>query len=95
MAVDKEKLQKLADDPAEKELSEIVTKEVMIQFYAFVDNYKQMVEQYPLLNATTCLVAQLRVFGQDAATLVVGGASQVHQALIDLDMLTRGGLEDD
>lgn len=84
MKLKKEEVQKLAEDPKEQELCRIVTQEIAEQFSTFLDNYQKMIDQYPLVRATTCFVAQLRIVGKPAATSVTGMASEVRKCLLAL-----------
>lgn len=84
MKLKKEDVLKLAEDDKETELCRIVTQEIAEQFTAFLNNYQKMINQYPLVRATVCFVAQLRIMGKEASTSVTGMASEVHKCMLSL-----------
>ena len=84
MELKKEDVLKLAEDDKELELCQMVTQEIAEQFTAFLDNYQKMINQYPLVRATVCFVAQLRIMGKEASTSVTGRASEVRKCMLSL-----------
>lgn len=84
MKLAKEEVMKLAENENEVEICKMVTIEIADQFSEFLDNYQKMITQYPLVRASTCLVAQLRIAGKPAATSVTGMASEVKKCMLAL-----------
>ena len=81
MSSEKEDLKRLIKDPTEVELCKLATKEILDQFSECVDNFKKMLDMYPLLKATVSVVLQIRFCGEEQITCLAGAAKTVRESL--------------
>lgn len=81
-------LKRLVQDPTERELCKLATKEILRQFSECVDNFKKMIDMYPLLKATVSVALQVRFCGEDQITCLAGAAKTVRESLKDMTLKT-------
>lgn len=79
-------LKRLAKDPTEVELCKLATKEILEQFSECVDNFKKMLDMYPLLKATVSVALQVRFCGEEQITCLAGAGKTVREALRDMTL---------
>lgn len=77
-------LKRLVKDPTELELCRLATKEILEQFGECVDNFKKMIDMYPLMKATVSVALQIRVCGEDQITCLAGAGKTVKESLRDM-----------
>lgn len=77
-------LKRLVQDPTERELCKLATKEILDQFSECVANYEKMLDMYPLLKATVSVVLQVRFCGEEQITCLAGAGKTVRASLQDM-----------
>lgn len=82
-------LERLVKDDTELELCRLATKEILEQFSECVDNFKKMIDMYPLLKATVAVALQIRVCGEEQITCLAGAGKTLNAALLDMTFQIR------
>lgn len=82
-------LKRLVKDDTELELCRLTTKEILEQFSECVDNFKKMIDMYPLLKATVAVALQIRVCGEEQITCLAGAGKTLNAALLDMTLQIR------
>ena len=77
-------LKRLTEDPTEVELCKLATKEILEQFSECVDNFKKMLDMYPLMKATVSVALQIRFCGEEQITCLAGAGKTVRESLGDM-----------
>lgn len=76
----------LTKDPTEVELCKLATKEILEQFSECVDNFKKMLDMYPLLKATVSVALQIRFCGEEQITCLAGVGKTLKESLRDMTL---------
>lgn len=79
-------LKRLVKDDTELELCKLATKEILEQFSECVDNFKKMIDMYPLMKATVSVALQIRVCGEEQITCLAGVGKTVRESLRDMTL---------
>ena len=79
-------LKRLTKDPTEVELCKLASKEILEQFSECVDNFRKMIDMYPLMKATVSVALQIRFCGEEQITCLAGAAKTVRESLQDMTL---------
>lgn len=79
-------LKRLAEDDTEMELCKLATKEILRQFSECVDNFKKMIDMYPLLKGTVSVALQVRFCDEEQITCLAGAEKALRASLRDMTL---------
>ena len=84
--LDVKRLKRLVQDDTEVELCKLATKEILKQFSECIENFKKMIDMYPLLKATVSVALQIRFCGEEQITCLAGAGKPVKESLRDMTL---------